>query len=57
MCQFYPDICFENFVDVLEFVVGADLINLIQLGLHGFLFEGVFEQGLGVLLGVPGRDH
>jgi hypothetical protein len=55
--QLDPDDHIVDLVDVLQLVVGTDLVDLVELGLHDLLVERSFEEGLRVLFPVPGRHE
>lgn len=37
MSQFDPHIGLENLIDILEFIVGADLVNFLEFSFEHFL--------------------
>ena len=45
MGEFDPNVGFHDFVNILEFIVGTDLIDLLELHLESFLLQGCLQEG------------
>lgn len=54
MGQFDPDDNIVDFLNILELVVGTDLVDFVEFGLHDLLIERCLEKGFCVLSPVPG---